>query len=383
AYGAINNIQGDPTWVVPRENAMAILGLVKAADILENPAYRERARLCAEYLIKVQDGDGAWYNQYSFAAPGSGNPDDKESLAKSPTQTAEVMIALYKLGFAGSRYGAMKRAAQYLMACQKKGGDGNLVGAGKDAEGVFRSWRWASDNSYAYQALKAAEVWALERRDWRFAVLCAHAARKVLAGINDTLYIKNPYDADFGVWYRVVDRENRPVEPAQHDWINYAPQMLNVPARGVNRPRVGKWIAGTFRQTDGSCVWDDYSFVSRKSPGYSFQATLVWRRIGQPEFYIPALTWALDSGLWQVDPDENGIAGGWIDWTDTENSRQAGWWERFIDTSFYAIAAYNGGYDFSVVPSFLRTGYTRAQDAADAVSCYLKFDLQCLGGEDE
>ncbi len=378
AFGAINDIYGNPTWVVPRENAMAILALIMAGDILEVDTYRQKAQLAADYLVKVQDKDGAWFNRYNFAEPGSGSSEDLESLAKSPTQTAEVMIALYKLGYNPARYPAMKKAARYLMYCQRKGGDGNLLGAGKDSDGHYRSWRWASDNSYGYQALKAAEVWALMQNDYWFALSCASAGRKILKGINDTLYIKNPYDPDYGVWYRVVDDKNQPVDPQNHDWINYAPQMLNVPCLGVGQARVGKWIHNKLQKADGLCVWDDHSYQSRGSPGFSFQAVLCWRNLSQAEFYLPALNRALESGLWQVDLDQNGIPGGWIDWyePETEGKERANWWERFIDTSFYSIAAYNGGYDFSIVPTFLRIGYIDPKRTTDGIPCYLKLKLE-------
>ena len=39
AYGAINNIYGAPTWVVPSENGMAILGLDLATQRLADPVY--------------------------------------------------------------------------------------------------------------------------------------------------------------------------------------------------------------------------------------------------------------------------------------------------------------------------------------------------------
>ena len=376
ASGAINNIYGKPTWVVPRENAMAILGLVLASDILGDDSYRQKAQLTADYLVKVQDKDGAWFNRYNFIQPGSDDPNDKESLAKSPTQTAEVMIALNKLGYEPSRYQTMKKAALYLMSCQKKGGDNSLLGAGKDSAGVYRSWRWASDNSYAYQALKAAEVWALTQNDYRFALYCGSSSRKILKGIDNTLYIKNPYDPDYGVWYRVVDEKNQPIDPQNHDWINYAPQMLNVPCMGFGHPRVGKWINSKFQKADGACVWDDYFKPARLSPGFSFQAVLCWRNMSQPEFYIPVLNWALESGLWQVKLDGNSIPGGWIDWFDSETKLKTDWWERFIDTSFYSIAAYNGGYDFSVVPNFLRIGYDDPKLAAGGIPCYLKLKLE-------
>ncbi|MCX5707591.1 MAG: hypothetical protein NTY14_01200 [Candidatus Omnitrophica bacterium] len=376
ANGAINDIYGSPTWVVPRENAMAILGLLMAGEVLENDTFRAKAQLSADYLVKVQDKDGAWYNQYNYTTPGTGKAEDKEALAKSPTQTAEVLIAFYKLGFDPGRYLAMKKGAMYLMSCQKHGGDGFLLGAGKDSEGNYRVWRWATDNSYAYQALKAAEVWALNSNDYRFALSCAAASRKILKGINSTLYIKNPYDPDFGVWRRVVDGTNQQVDPQNHDWINYAPQMLNVPCLGVGRARVGKWIHDKFQKSDGACVWDDYANTDRESPGFSFQAVLSWRSLSQSEFYLPALNWALASGLWQVDLDDNGVAGGWIDWIEAQAKQPAEWWNRFIDTSFYSIAAYNGGYDFSIVPSWLRIGYADPKQNADTIPCYLKLKLE-------
>ena len=61
--------------------------------------------------------------------------------------------------------------------------------------------------------------------------------RKIIAGINKILFIKDRDNPDFGVWYRVVDKDNIPVDPLLHDWINYAPQMLDLPCRGVNNPQ--------------------------------------------------------------------------------------------------------------------------------------------------
>jgi hypothetical protein len=293
------------------------------------------------------------------------------------------MIAFYKLGFAPKRYAAMKKAAGYLMSCQKNGGNGYLLGAGKDAQGNFRGWRWASDNSYAYQALKSAEVWAIMSGDFRFGLFFASSARKIIQGIDSTLYIKNPYDPDFGVWYRVVDEKNQPIDVSHHDWINYAPQMLDLPARGVNNKKVGEWIHNNLQSPDGGCVWDDDLYKTRISPGYSFQATLCWRDLGQSQYYFDALYWALNkSGLWQTRSDGNNVIGGWIDWLDNTVAdplkRTANWWERFIDTSFYAIAAYNGGYDFRVVPGFLRISYSNPKSISQGQPCYLQFKFDNL-----
>ena len=69
ASGAINIIAGPPTAVVPRESAFAILGLLRAADCLANAAYRTRAQSAMEYLLRVQDQQGGWFDQYRYDKP--------------------------------------------------------------------------------------------------------------------------------------------------------------------------------------------------------------------------------------------------------------------------------------------------------------------------
>ncbi len=346
ANGAINNVYGNPTWVVPRENAMAILGLIEARRILNDNSYLERAQLSADYLVSVQDSsDGAWFDQYDFITP--------VVLSKSPTQTAEAMIAFYKLGFYASRYQAMKKGAQFLMSCQdpanKGGNDDGLLGGGKDANGQYQSWRWASDNAFAYLALRAASRWAIIKRDFSFANLCDAASQKILTGINNYLYISDTSRSDYGVWYKVVDMNDLPQQTDFHEWINYAPQMLDIPARGVGSPRAGEWMHQALQKEDGACVWNDGGENNRKSPGYSFQAALSWLDLGQNNYSDAAKNWALTSGLWQETSECNGAAGGWIDWI--ENGTPAPCWQRFIDTSFYAIAVFSGGYDFRTWPT--------------------------------
>jgi hypothetical protein len=359
-HGAINNISGDPTWVVPRENAMAILGLITASEVLNNSLFFERAQMAADYLISIQDPtDGAWCNQYSFSSV--------VDSAKSPTQTAEVIIALYNLGYTPARYDAMRQGAQYLMTCQDTanigGFDHGLLGGGKDASGIYYTWRWASDNAYAYWAIKAAEFWATIENDAEFTAQCAESAENILEGINTYLY--NPATS---VWHIAIDGDgtsmDNPDLPAPHSalasWINYAPQMLDVPAIGVNSPLVGDWIRDTFQQVDGSCIgyaWESGEPKTRKYPGLSFQASLCWYDTGHLTEAENALLWAEESGLWQTSPDGNGITGGWKDWREISpvEGLTADWWLRFIDTSFYSIACLNGGYNFQIDPWLLRT----------------------------
>lgn len=354
-YGAINNVYGLPTWVVPRENGLAILGLMEASRHLKDSTYKDRAELAADYLTRIQDPvDGGWYNHYSYDSPFA-DPKNEESLAKSPTQTAEVMIALHKLGFNANRIQAMKKGAEFLLACQdvkNKGGiDDGLVGAGKDPQGKFRSWRWGSDNAFSYQAFRAARLWADQTGESVFADRYATASERIIEGINEILQIPrtNPEEP---VWLRVVDEKGKPpkqppFDRGTYDWINYAPQLLDVPANEVGSPEVGAWIHSTFQTADGACVENNKTSSRRKFPGLTFQAVLVWLKLQQTDFAFKARVWALyDSGLWQKEPDQNGVRGGWVDWR--ENGNSAPRWQRFIDTSFYAIAAYNGGYNFNI-----------------------------------
>ncbi len=375
SYGAINRRAGRPECVVPAENALAILGLLKAEEIYPGNGYAQNAVSTAAYLVRVQDADGAWYNQYHWTEPGD-LAGSEQSLSKSPYQTAMVVIGLYNAGFDSERYSAVKKAALYLISCQGRGGNGLLVGGGKDASGNYSAYRFSSDNAAAYQALKAAETWALTAGEIRNALYYSRAARRILEGIDGILYVADKSDPDFGVWRRCVDGSDMPVEPGFHDWLNYCPQLFDVPARGVNEPVVGDWIYRTLRDGSGACFRDDSGGRYRLSPSASFKASLCWMDTGRAEYMIDALNWALDSGLWLTGPVCDAVAGGWLDWktSGVESSQtSADCADRFIESSFYAISAYNGGYDFNVVPGYLRVSYSgSAQDSPD-ISYYLQF----------
>ncbi|MFH0854821.1 MAG: hypothetical protein V1891_05035 [bacterium] len=344
AYGAINNTQGKPTWISPRENALAILGLLIASEKLNNAIYKERAELAADYLIRVQDLDGAWYNQYSYTTPGDpANLKNVKALWKSPTH-AQILYAFHKLGYKGKRYAAMKKGAEYLINCQKvnnKGGnDDGLLCGGKDSKGGYLTQRWTHDNCYGYWALEAAADWADINGEKKFRLLCKLSARKILEGMEEYLY--NPKD---GIWEIAVDEWGSPLknphlpcvkrERIYPSWIQYSPVMLNLPLKRKNLAAIGKWIHQTFQDESGACCeWycEEGELKLRKYPGLSFQASLAWFVDGSA-YYNDALKWAEESGLWHEE-------GGWIDWREElpDNGRIAENWMRFIDTSFYFIA---------------------------------------------
>ena len=349
AHGAINNVFGDPSFVVPRENGLAILALIESARILNDNSYIDQAQLSADYLVRIQDTDGGWFDQYNFENPAV--------LSKSPTQAAEVMMAFDKLGYDPARYNTMQNGAQFLLSLQdpiNKGGlDDGLISGGIKDTGDFHTWRWTSDNSFGYWAFKAAEKWAILEGEFAFANQLRDAAADLLNGMNQALYVTDQLSADYKVWHRCIDENhNVPTECELSEWISYAPQMIDVPAEGVGDAAVGQWIHDVLQAPDGAVVFDSQIFTDRKSPGFSFQASLSWLDLGQEDFADDARDWALASGLWQTVPDGIGVEGGWIDWE--ERGTFAPEWQRFIDTSFYAITASDGGYDFSF-PNLLQS----------------------------
>ncbi|MCM8823817.1 MAG: GNAT family N-acetyltransferase [Candidatus Omnitrophica bacterium] len=344
--GAINNVYGKPTWVVPRENAWAIISLVRASKFLDDKKYIERAELCADYLIKIQDSDGGWFNQYSYDKKVSkDDPNWEIAWAKSITQTAQVIIALGELGFNKDRYLALKKGAEFILECQnpnnKGGRDDGLVGGGKNFKGEYERWRWVSDNSFSYIALMVVSRWAELIGDLAFAQECENVAKRIIFGINNYFYIKDKSRKDYGLWYRIVDENDNPVDSDFHDWLNYAPLMLGIPVEGIKKDIAGKKIHYFFQKDNGACVWDDGKYRYRLSPGFTLQACLAWLRLNDEfslECFNRGINWLVDSELWHRD-------GGFIDWQ--ENNTTAPSWQRFIDTSAYAILVFSGDIEFT------------------------------------
>lgn len=275
-------------------------------------------------------------------------------------------MALFKLGYRPDtpdphdRYDAMKNGAECLMSFQEvanKGGqDDGLLGGGKDSDGNYRKWRWASDNAYAYWALRMAALWAQWGNESEFAARCNSSAQEIADGLMAHLY-----DPAAGVWHIAIDENGAPQWlpglEGRPNWVQYAPVMLDLPL-GVDRERVGEWIHTTFQQDDGSCIGytlEDGSEAIRKYPGLCFQAALVWLDTGQTDYAQAAIDWAETSGLWQTEADDNGIIGGWIDWVEVtpHAGETAEQWRRYIDTSAYAIMCWNGGYYFGIPTSSL------------------------------
>src|SRR4029077_11026564 len=108
------------------------------------------------------------------------------------------------------RYSAMTKAADFLVRLQspanKTGVDDGLIGAGMDDHGHYMTWRWTSDNAFAYQALKAAAKWARLKNDTSRSNQYETAASRIVNGINSVL--KDPQSP---VWRTMVDAQDVPL----------------------------------------------------------------------------------------------------------------------------------------------------------------------------
>jgi len=307
-HGAINNVCGAPTWVVPGEVAMAALAL-------QAGGYAAEAQLACDYLARVQRSDGSWYNQYSYDTP--------VDLGRFARMTAQAAMALGRIG---GHDQALQRAVAYLKTLQdpalKQGQDDGLICGGyTDAGAVIRD-RWTSDNAFALIVFDLAGETA--------------ARNQVAAGINQTL-------AAGDAWQAAVNELGFPVY-LPFTWVHFAPAMLNADRFGVVYPagladRIATELQVTRGRDRGAVAQEANS--TKLMPGMGFQASLAWQELGRSDLADSHTSWAEQtSGLWQVTPDEHGITGGWVDWKDGGSTAQT--WERFVDTSAYYLMVKNG-----------------------------------------
>lgn len=306
AYGAINDVpptQG-ASWIVPGEMAVAALVLWKAG-------HRHEALLAIDFLARLQNADGSWFNRYDRHIP--------SDLGRHSRHTAQCAIAFAVIG--GYDW-VVARAAAFLARLTdpalKTGIDDGLVCGGYDERNRVITDRWTSDNAYAVLA---------------FDLAVRHAARdRVIEGINERL--RTPE-----AWASRVDRNGKP----GHDpfgWIPFAPAQLGLARLGVQVPDgLADTIARHLQEENGrhaGSLWENQGSTKRM-PGIGFQAAIAWRELGGlgPEYALRHLAWAeSQSGLLHA-------RGGWIDWSDRTGS-QAPAWQRFIDTSAYYVMVANG-----------------------------------------
>jgi hypothetical protein len=333
AYGALNDVPAGFMqqwfWIVPRENALAMMGLLLAHELIGEESYKEAALRVASFLPKIQDPtDGSWFNQYYFLKP-------FDDVAKSPTQAAEVMMAYKKLRFKEELLNSMILGAEYLLSCMdvknKAGIDDGLICGGKSINGEFNSDRWTQDNAFGFIALSAASEWCDIAGKKNLSDKFSEAADRVLEGINKYLF-----DQSIGVWHKSINKYNAPTDSIK-EWGNYSPVMLGLPVK-YDAEHVGEWVHQTFQLESGAVRQNTGEGFDKLSPGFSFQAAIAWFNTGHLEYISQALNWAKESGLWHRK-------GGWIDW-QTTNGKRAPSWQRFIDTSFYSLATLNEGYKF-------------------------------------
>jgi hypothetical protein len=319
AYGAINDVWGNPTWVVPGEVAVA-------SWVLNKGGYTTVARAAAGYLVGIQNPDGSWCNRYSgTVATDSG---------KYARHTAQIMVLLKTLGGYDA---ALAKANVWLQAlgsrATKGGNDDGLICGGYDSSGNALEDRWTSDNSFAVAAFAAAGNTA--------------ARDGVVKGINTNLV-----NGDH--WMLKIDKNGVGTD-GPFGWISFAPAFMSLGVFGVSYPQgLAAAIHNRLQVASGSDAGAVYENdgSTKYMPGIGFQASIAWNELGAPRYTDAHTAWAeTRSVLWQTTPDVNGDAGGWIDWKLAAGGSQANGWERFIGTSAYYIMAVNRWKFFEPVPS--------------------------------
>jgi hypothetical protein len=369
AAGAINDADpvNGPSWIVPRENGTAVLGLIESFKATGNAAFKDGALLAAGYLQRRQEPDGAWCEYYDE------NAHTVVNRNKSVSQAGSVLMAFFgikKMGWEDAShqyYENAKKAAAYIIASidNKPGTKNGLAGAGKeygsysltDDRGSYRwnGWSWVSDNCYAYIALMCMGDWAAERGDSVLAENCRRHADGVLNGINTSL--KNPRNA---VWYRVVGENGETVlESEKTDALCYYPQKLDLPVPQRGREDVARWIADNLQITTGPVSQGYGAFrwgnafgpqSERRSQGFALEASLALLDI--PGAVSEKTRW-LARSWWEADDDTGGHGqlwdttdGGIVDWYEPSgNPAVAPGWQKFIDTSSNCIFVYRGGFN--------------------------------------
>jgi hypothetical protein len=395
-----------PSWVVPRENGTAILGLIEAYQDRGLEAYKTSVLRAAAYLRQRQEEDGSWCENYNEVS------DTRTGLNKSPSHAGSVVMAWYKMHMTGwdasnEYYAAAKKAVQYIMACvdNKPGAQNGLAGAGKeygsgyadsDTVGSYRwsDWSWVSDNCYSYIALMCMKKWAAASDDAAFSEMCNRYAYSMLTGINTHLK-----KSDTPGWYRVVGGNGETVsESAKIDALCYYPQKYDLPVPEYGAEDLGVWIVNNLQLTSGSdddstapeagfgaFRWGDVDsahpeYADRLSQGFAQEAWLALVDTAGDAAYMARLRakrwWEYyrNAGATQLWDTANG---GIRDWYDPSDGSLAETWERFIDTSANCIFVYGGGYDHSMGtgspdPTVVATvdvqGGTVTLDGADAAT---------------
>jgi len=267
-YGAINDVTGSATWIVPGEMAFA-------AMVLKRGGYTTNANLAAAFLARIQNADGSWSNQYAK----SGTSVVVTDAAKNSRQTAQVVLALKNIG--GSTYTTnANNGANWLNGHLVTAGTGKLIDGGLDASGNVLINRWASDNSFAAAAYNA--VGYTTQRD------------AVVNGINSVLKTTDH-------WYAAVNGSNVPLAESSYTWVDFAPAFMNLKTIGVQYPtgaaqKIIEELQVLGGPDDGA-VWENGSHV-HYMPGIGFQAAVAIESIGEPDkaAAIASATVTMDTG---------------------------------------------------------------------------------------
>ena len=167
AYGAINNVYGAPTWVVPSEVAMATLGLNAASDILNDPRYGVEPNWPLTTSLRCNN----------LTALGTTNtvmhlPSIQSLRSRTPAQNRLVKLprsCLRCTSWTTTPTDTMPWKTALSTCWTAKIWSTKAVimmvyWEPANPQGQFQSWRWMHDNAYAYWALRRPSRGRSERR---------------------------------------------------------------------------------------------------------------------------------------------------------------------------------------------------------------------------
>jgi len=266
--------------------------------------------------------------------------------------TAEILIAMRKYcllspngdgtNYQSQEYGLAHQMADYINAHVSS---------------------WTIDRSYAVAAFRCFAHWASAVGDSGTATYYNNQANTVsgwLAQAQDTGTWGNYFDyldgGGHGVYNGGIDQTGfAPYEFSARsageayakklvDWWNhgqaYNGNYLTIQS-GTYAGGVHQWTpqSGTdTRVYPGSALQlaDAEWKVAQATGNYNDQYGAAW---GHYNFALSAIGSSTGSGDWVNNTSIDGFIGGFVDWVDTSNGSRPANWQRFVDTSAYAIVA--------------------------------------------
>ncbi|WP_434384776.1 hypothetical protein [Melittangium boletus] len=266
--------------------------------------------------------------------------------------TAEVLIAMRKYclyspngdraNYQSQEYALAQQMAQYV--------DAHLGS-------------WTVDRSYAVAAFRAFSHWATAVGDAGTATYYANRANTLAGWL---VAAQDP--GAWGNYFAYLDGGGKGVYNGGVDQTGFAPYEFSArdPGEAYAKKLADWWETGTAynneplsiasgRYAGGVHQWtpavgrdtkvypgsalqlaDAEWKIARATGNYHDLYAAAWKHYN---FALSALGAGTGSGCWVNNGSVDGVVGGFVDWVDTANGARPAAWQRFVDTSAYAIIA--------------------------------------------